>query len=96
MPPVGLEPKISAGEWPDISSLRVNDLTNIVGPQNTICGPEYRSRYSEWQLAGRSGNVILVGDEIFRDPFRPALDPHSLPAQWVLGLSPGWIGGAGR
>ena len=30
MPPVELEPTISAGERPDISSLRVNDLTLIL------------------------------------------------------------------
>jgi hypothetical protein len=54
------------------------------------CGLGYLSRYSDWLGAGRFGDQIPMGGEIFRTPSIPALEPSPQPSmQWVSGINRG-------
>jgi hypothetical protein len=53
-----------------------------------ICGPGSSVGIATELRAGRSGDRIPVGGEIFR-PSRPVLGPTQPPVQWVPGFSPG-------
>ena len=48
----------------------------------------YRSQYSDWLWAGRSGDRIPVGAR-FSTPVQTGPGAHQPPVQWVPGLSRG-------